>query len=104
MNEPLTITCCCKSELCGMTLTVLPVAGHFKLTMTPRADMLNKEPALEWISPDMLVRRLNAAGCAFFGVFKVNHYLQEELDLDMQITEADRLQLLAMARGEQVTA
>lgn len=101
MNE-LTITCCCKDERCGMTLTVLPVAGHFKLTMTPRADEPDKErePAIEWLNPEKLTKRLLGSGAVMFGVMFVRHYLDEDLDLDMQITEADRLRLLAMARGE----
>jgi hypothetical protein len=103
MNEPLTITCCCKDERCGMTLTVLPILQYFKLTMTPRLDDANREPAVEWISPEKLQRRLGNAGCAMFGVLYVRHFLKEELGLDMQITEADRLRLLAMAKGEHGT-
>lgn len=96
MNEPLTITCCCKDERCGMTLTVLPILQYFKLTMTPRKDDPNREDAVEWIQPDKFIRRMERDGCKIFGVILVRHYL----DLDMQITEADRLRLLAMAKGE----
>lgn len=104
MTEPLTITCCCKDERCGMTLTVQPVLNYFKLTMTPRKDDdPAREPAVEWLTADRLTKRLSGSGCEFFGVMFVRHYCDEDLDLDMQITEQDRLRLLAMAKGEHGT-
>lgn len=100
MKEPLTIYCACGDALCGMTLTVLPLSSqHVKLTMTPRHDMADKEPAVEWISLAALQRRLNAEACSLFNIFKVLHYLDEDLDLDMQLSDEDRQQLLALAKG-----
>jgi hypothetical protein len=100
MTEPLTINCACGDDRCKMTLTVRPLGAHFKLIMTPRVDDTRKEPAIEWVHAERLAKRLGTVSCAEFGVFFVRHFPKSELDLDMQITEADRLQLLKLARGE----
>jgi len=90
MNEPLTITCCCKDERCGMTLTVLPILQYFKLTMTPRKDDPNREDAVEWIQPDKFIRRMERDGCKMFGVILVRHYLDEELGLVVGVDDCLR--------------
>lgn len=100
MNDPLTICCDCGDALCGMTLTVLPMGAHFKLTMTPQVGK-QREPAVEWIHGTKLAERLEEEDCATFGTFTVHHFLQEEMDLDMLISEDNRQVLLALAKGAQ---
>ena len=98
--DELKIYCDCGSDKCGMTLTVLPMGAHFKLTMAPRADTPDAVPAVEWIHGTKLAERLEGEQCKLLGVFVVRHFLQEELDLDMLISEDNRQVLLKLARGE----
>jgi hypothetical protein len=93
MNEPLTITCCCKDERCGMTLTVLPILQYFKLTMTPRKDDPEREPAVEWIQPEKFIRRMERDGWQELGFLTWEDFCVKRLQV-----RADEVEQEARAR------